>query len=613
MLFGGERARSKTLIICLGIVLLLSSLSIEYLLSPVLRDYFYANSTSLSGSSSLLSSFSYVPISPDVSVILPKGGVLYRLGGIQTEQIEKRATSATNIRRSIHVTIEVSTATASAGVPSWDMLWSDYHGAFGQRIVNTTVISIPWREPHSPLFLVLYNGGDDADVRYVVEDSQRASKEALQVVQIDNDEVFRYPRRELNFRSRLSRTDNSTGAALVTLCTQLTPERLPYLEQIAKAWRGPISAVIYVGFRSDQSQELQTVGNFWDNGPTDVRSNVDLHLVYDDKRPWFATGSDENNRNGQNPYPINLLRQVAIEAARTEWVYLIEADMLPRPDAHSIIEDTWDDMMNVYEKNGRGSAFIVPLYKSYDNIDANTLNQLPTSKKTLLSQTVKSQTIAGGNAVKGNVLMRSKSVDKTVAPKFSYARAGTWHATHRLMDYKGWEALTDGNKTFLPFHESGNKGTICNPPKENYSPQEPYYIAKKEDMTPFNVLFAGMYWDKVAQQNDMCNCRFAFYIHPELFSVLFRAPPTSNGFWASMFGKIGWRQQFVFGLQPVYFQEVWKAKLSQGIANRGESPCAQMATVDEEDLPFPAWIPTHSNASLAAKPNAFRIVAPIQI
>lgn len=53
------------------------------------------------------------------------------------------------------------------------------------------------------------------------------------------------------------------------------------------AWGGPVSAVIYVGHKGQQDDELANINRFWDDLGDDVRANLDLHVVYDDKRPWY--------------------------------------------------------------------------------------------------------------------------------------------------------------------------------------------------------------------------------------------------------------------------------------------------------------------------------------
>ena len=459
-----------------------------------------------------------VVISPDLSVLLPRGGTLYRFGGVLPTYPPTRQRQ----RRGIEIEISAK-SNEDNNIPSWDMLWSDYHGTFGQNVTATTIddsdtmtLFIPWRNESQvrPLFLVLYNcGNETAVVRYIeetVEQSNIPGERRQRIQEIDSGEVFSYPRREMNFRSRMR---NSSG--LVTLCTQLTTERLPHLEHIAQAWQGPISAVIYVGFRYKTDVDMQRVIQFWDSGRA-TSNYVDLHLVYDDKRPWYPSGTDETKFLTQNPYPINLLRQISIDAAQTEWVYLVEADMIPVRNGHGVVSDSWEEMMAIYADKGPGTAFIVPLYAAPSRVDANTIKQLPSSKDVLLA---KGKVSTGGITIHGNMNLHKKQEDVLEGANLHILSVanGVRRKDSIAMDYGAWENQETKDKnealSFLPFHRSGDEGMICRPPA-GFGPQEPYFIAKKADMPPYNVLFAGMHWDAVAQLNDMCNCGFAFYIHP---------------------------------------------------------------------------------------------------
>ena len=192
---------------------------------------------------------------------------------------------------------------------------------------------------------------------------------------VNIQEERKYPRRDLYFRRR-------TGSGgKVTLCTQLTPERLHHLQHIAKHWGGPVSAAIYVGHRnSSQGDETTAISNFWDTAADDIKSFLDIHLVYDDKRPWFSTSAGGQ----QNPYPINLLRQIALDAAQTKWVMVLEADMVPVPNAQKLVERSWGEMMETYNREPNGAAFVVPFYISRVQLDnGRAIERFPSNKKAL--------------------------------------------------------------------------------------------------------------------------------------------------------------------------------------------------------------------------------------
>ena len=108
----------------------------------------------------------------------------------------------------------------------------------------------------------------------------------------------------------------NNGGGQITLCTQLSIDRLPRLVHLSKTWAGPISAVLYI--RSEK--EVEQLRESW-NSEDSMRKWVDVHVVYDDNKPWVRF-SDK-----QRPYPVNLLRQLSVENARTELVLYIEADL----------------------------------------------------------------------------------------------------------------------------------------------------------------------------------------------------------------------------------------------------------------------------------------------
>ena len=59
----------------------------------------------------------------------------------------------------------------------------------------------------------------------------------------------------------------------------LSIERLSRLVDLAKSWDGPVSAAVAI---SNMSTEVPLVVNAWLNIP-EMRRNVDVHLVLDDK------------------------------------------------------------------------------------------------------------------------------------------------------------------------------------------------------------------------------------------------------------------------------------------------------------------------------------------
>ena len=475
-------------------------------------------------------------LQPDPSLQLPKGGSLYRLGDIHKQRKNVRSSRSLRIRRS-DPNVQLT----------WDLLWSDFHGAFDQVFLpsDSLHMSIPWREPHEPMFLVVY-AGNRSDVRVEYVEGQEITYNSTMM------EAFNFPRRDLFYRKR-----SGTGGK-VTLCTQITPERLRYLFHITNAWGGPVSAAIYVGHKGSQDEELAYINRFWVDLGDDIRGNLDIHIVYDDGRPWYSTTEIPNHRMGNNPYPINLLRQIAVDCVKTEWLYVTEGDMLTIPNAHQIILDSWQDMMAAYSKHS-GAGFVVPLYKARTPMDGDQVQTFPKNRQELITKRISEV----------------------------YQRSGDVFHNQRLTDFEGWENVPHGSANYLPYHRSGIESMICDPGRE--PEQEPYYIVKKSDLAPYNVLFAGMWWDKTTQIIDACNCGLAFVLHPDLFTVIFDEPKesTQQGAWAMH--RANWRQKMIFMTGPVYSQEYQKTQLA---LDTSRSMCSQVADVPiSEPQPYRPWVP----------------------
>lgn len=95
----------------------------------------------------------------------------------------------------------------------------------------------------------------------------------------------------------------------VTLVAQLSMDRLQMLDAICKHWEGPMSLALYISDAEAQqflryAQQSEVLMN---------RKNIGYHVVFKD---------------GQY-YPVNYLRNVALQQVQTEYMFLSDIDFLP--------------------------------------------------------------------------------------------------------------------------------------------------------------------------------------------------------------------------------------------------------------------------------------------
>jgi len=120
-----------------------------------------------------------------------------------------------------------------------------------------------------------------------------------------------------NNKKNNNNNNNHHNKYSITIVTQSTVDRLYKLGLMARKWRAPISAAIFI---KDRSTELPLIEKTLEEFPT-LREFADLHLLFAD-----------NTR-----YPVNNLRNLAIKHSPTDLVFLMDADFVPPLGLHDYI------------------------------------------------------------------------------------------------------------------------------------------------------------------------------------------------------------------------------------------------------------------------------------
>ncbi len=141
----------------------------------------------------------------------------------------------------------------------------------------------------------------------------------------------------------------------VTLITQLTADRLGVFFKLLVHWKGPISASVYCS-DNEAWQLTQQLQAFQD------RDNIAIHVVY-------KTGKQ---------FPVNYLRNVALAASSTPFVFLSDCDFLTSYNLYVYLKKAARTLQN---GNSPRRAMIIPAFES---LKYNF--KFPTSKSNLLDQ-----------------------------------------------------------------------------------------------------------------------------------------------------------------------------------------------------------------------------------
>ncbi|GAB6020038.1 hypothetical protein CHUAL_002785 [Chamberlinius hualienensis] len=139
----------------------------------------------------------------------------------------------------------------------------------------------------------------------------------------------------------------SKNVSDVTLVTQLSADRILMLETMAFHWTGPISAAIY----ASDAEALSLVDYIMNSDGLRRRKDIGYHIVY-------------KQFSDQALYPVNFLRNVAMDNAQTDYLFISDVDFIPKPTLREylrqvIYERYHPDIVIDYK-----TAFVIPAFQT---------------------------------------------------------------------------------------------------------------------------------------------------------------------------------------------------------------------------------------------------------
>ncbi|VDO97581.1 unnamed protein product [Soboliphyme baturini] len=229
----------------------------------------------------------------------------------------------------------------------------------------------------------------------------------------------------------------------VSLVTHLTIERLPLLEKFLSRWRGPASVSLYVS-DTEAYRFIQFLKrNRWLN-----RDDVAFHIVY---------------REGAL-YPVNKLRNVALDQVVTAYVFLTDVDFIP-------VENLYEMLIKAIRNEGNlnNRALIVPVFETFKyDLD------YPKTKSELL-----------------------KMLDNEEVFIF---KQRVFPAGHKETDFHRWRNAK------LPYKVNW---------RMNFEP----YIVVRSDVVRYDTRFVGYGWNKMSHIMKLHFIGYEFIVLPHVFIV----------------------------------------------------------------------------------------------
>lgn len=175
----------------------------------------------------------------------------------------------------------------------------------------------------------------------------------------------------------ISRGENKTYAC--TLITQCSVDRLNRLEKQTKAWRGAVSAAVYVPAAAarDMLQHMNTIDKFLAKlrEDPDYSGRLTISVMFGHEASPELWNCTDDTAPGFALYPVNNLRNLAVAGATAvgtsitsdpEYIFYLDGDFSP-----SVGLSDWIDKQATLRGNGtlhqltqNGDLMIVPAFES---------------------------------------------------------------------------------------------------------------------------------------------------------------------------------------------------------------------------------------------------------
>lgn len=237
----------------------------------------------------------------------------------------------------------------------------------------------------------------------------------------------------------------------VTFVVHLSLDRLQVLDQLAMHWSGPISAAIYLSELETNLLMMSIEGS----NNLNHRKNIGYHLVFRDY--------------GFN-YPINRLRNIALNNVLTPYVFLSDIDFLPSINLYEYLKRSISDLSTHQGKDPlEQRALVIP---AFENLQYKF--DFPLSKAELLKQ------INLGS--------------------ISMFREQIWPQGHAPTQYGKWKVSTK-------------------PYKVDWKPEYEPFIVTSKNVPRFDERFVGFGWNKVEHIMLLAALNYEFLVLPEAFVI----------------------------------------------------------------------------------------------
>lgn len=236
---------------------------------------------------------------------------------------------------------------------------------------------------------------------------------------------------------------NTSISNEITLISQLSMDRLQMLEPLCRYWKGPMSMSVYAS-----DAETVKLSNYIASCECfQQRNDIALHIVYAESQI----------------YPVNYLRNVALDHLSTRFAFLLDIDFVPMVDLHDYLLEA------VRVLGAEKRALVVPAFETH-----LYRLELPHNKAELLD------------------MVEAKSIKPF--------RHDEWPQGHAPTNYQHWRIAS-------------------RPYRVDWEPNFEPYILLQWPFVRYDTRFVGFGWNKVSHIMELHHAGYEFVVLPEAFVI----------------------------------------------------------------------------------------------
>ncbi|XP_017779879.1 PREDICTED: beta-1,4-glucuronyltransferase 1-like isoform X2 [Nicrophorus vespilloides] len=215
----------------------------------------------------------------------------------------------------------------------------------------------------------------------------RVSNESYCTFKYNLPDKFRYAETDLEYSPELAAKssyrvlynvleakETLNSSAPVTYATHVTPEFINYISEIARHWDGLISVAAFV---PDDDADFITSQLLQICQCLPEMSKVSVHYVFPKSYPPYiknhsipttCTLQDSSTHStyrttNKLPYPVNIGRNVARRASKTDYVLVSDVELMPSDRLASKFEDMMKQFASLRRLSFPSRVFVVPVFE----------------------------------------------------------------------------------------------------------------------------------------------------------------------------------------------------------------------------------------------------------